>query len=378
MHVTVLINYLSHHQVPVFEAFQDRVGDFEVLVSVEVEPQRPVAARFGRLSVIRQRAWTFHPAWRHVAGFRDRMNVHVPYDTLAWLWRLAPQVVVSYELGMRSLLSTLFCRLRPRTRLVLVQNLSERTEQNRGPVRRLLRHHLLRRAQVVTCNGASARRYLESLGVPAQRIHHFPYCADPASIHRGPVRRPAAVRRRLLWVGQLSERKNAFGLWRALARWCAPRPGSRVRMTVVGEGSLEPSLRSEPLPAGLEIDFVGTRTPEQMPAIWAEHGVLVFPTLADEWGMVLEEALHSGLPVLASRHAQSAALVIEGFNGWCFDPDDARDFDQAVERMMSASEETLDRMAACARASVAGRSPAWAASLLLAAIPAVSPRSDPA
>jgi glycosyltransferase involved in cell wall biosynthesis len=372
--VVVLINYLSRHQVPVYEALGRRRGPVPILVSVDVEPQRPYKPEFGRLDVRFQKNFTFHPAWRHASGFRDRMNVHVPYDTFLQLWRLSPDVVVSYELGTRSVFSAIYRMLRPRSRLVIVLNLSEHTERSWGPVRRLIRPLLLRIADVVTVNGPSCRRYVASLGVPAAKILHFPYAAEPQCVYPGPVQRSDEHRRRLLWVGQLTERKNPLAFWRQLSRWCAAHPACPVRLTVVGEGPLRGRLAAMPLPSNLQVDFVGTFEPPHMPALWRDHGVLVFPTLADEWGMVVDEAMHSGLPVLASVHAQAGlALVEEGVNGWRFDPLDEADMHAAIDRMMATPDDALERMGERARASVADRTPEKSAELLGEAILACAP-----
>lgn len=371
----VLINYLSRHQVPVFEALAEHRGPVPILVSVDVEPQRPYKPEFGSLDVRFQKNFTFHPAWRHASGFRDRMNVHVPYDTFQQLWRLAPDIVVSYELGVRTVFSAIYRLLRPSTRLVVVLNLSEHTERSWGLPRRLLRPLLLRIADAVTCNGPSCRRYIEAMGVPSAKIGHFPYAADPSTVYHGATTRPASIRRRLLWVGQLIERKNPLPFWRQLSRWCLDHPTQSVRMTVVGEGPLRDVLARMPLASNLQVSFAGTFEPQGMPAVWRDHGVLVFPTLADEWGMVVDEAMHSGLPVLASVHAQATlALVTEGVNGWRCDPEDEADLYAAIDRVMLACDAALDRMAEQARAGVASRTPQHSAALLDGVIRGCEPR----
>ena len=80
---------------------------------------------------------------------------------------------------------------------------------------------------------------------------------------------------------------------------------------------------------------------------------MVFPTLADTWGLVVNEAMAMGLPVLGSIKSQAVTELIEdGVNGWWFDPTSPRDMDRAVDRALQASGETLARMAerAAARA----------------------------
>ena len=77
---------------------------------------------------------------------------------------------------------------------------------------------------------------------------------------------------------------------------------------------------------------------------------MVFPTLADTWGLVVNEAMAMGLPVLGSIKSQAVMELIEdGVSGWWFDPMSPRDMDRAVDRALQASRETLSRMAERAR-----------------------------
>ena len=84
----------------------------------------------------------------------------------------------------------------------------------------------------------------------------------------------------------------------------------------------------------------------------------MFPSLADEWGLVPIEAMASGLPVLGSVLAQSVeAEVTEGRNGWIFDPHDSKSMDDAIGRALSCSRPKLIEMGADALRSVAHISP---------------------
>ena len=67
--------------------------------------------------------------------------------------------------------------------------------------------------------------------------------------------------------------------------------------------------------------MVGEQEPDALPALFAAADAFVFPTLADEWGVVVNEALAAGLPVLGSVHSQAVEeLCAEGETGWIFDP----------------------------------------------------------
>jgi glycosyltransferase involved in cell wall biosynthesis len=61
-----------------------------------------------------------------------------------------------------------------------------------------------------------------------------------------------------------------------------------------------------------------------MPAIYRSADVLVFPTAEDVWGLVVNEALWSGLQVIASRHAGCAPELLAADH--LFDPASEREF----------------------------------------------------
>ena len=77
------------------------------------------------------------------------------------------------------------------------------------------------------------------------------------------------------------------------------------------------------LPANLKLTLLGDVAYEDVPSLMADADLLAFPTLADEWGLVVNEAMAAGLPVLASCRAQAAEeMVTDKENGWLFDPAD--------------------------------------------------------
>jgi glycosyltransferase involved in cell wall biosynthesis len=369
--VALLINYITKHQEATFLEALRWLPNLTFLLSVLIEPQRDYDPELSHLNVRLQRTFTLRRKWRHQSGFADDQYVHFPIDTLGRLRQLQPDVIVSYELGMRSVMSAAYRLMHRRSRLVLAVFVSEHTERSWSSLRVRFRKKLLRVADVVTYNGSSGKRYLESLGVPTSKLRLLPYAAHPATIYHGPTEREPSIRRRLLYVGQLTARKAPVRMLEVLSRWCRSHTDRVIQISMVGRGPLQHAIESGEYPDNLEVTMLGSVAPTQMPAILAQHGVMVFPTLADEWGLVVDEALHSGLPVLSSEYAQSTLdLVIDAQNGWRFRPDVGDEFYAAVERMMQVDLAELDRMAARGRAVVAQRTPLWAGERLAEAVQA--------
>src|SRR6185437_4615437 len=130
--VALLTNFIAPYRLPLFQALQNRVRRLDILVSVPTEPNRPWIATFDELNVILQRNITFRSSWRHPTGFSERIYLHCPYDTLPQLLRLRPDVLISGELGLRTLQASFYKALNPGCQFVIWATLSEHSEQGRG------------------------------------------------------------------------------------------------------------------------------------------------------------------------------------------------------------------------------------------------------
>jgi glycosyltransferase involved in cell wall biosynthesis len=231
--------------------------------------------------------------------------------------------------------------------------LSERTEESRGFIREVLRRWLLKRVDAVYVNGASGSRYIRSLGYSGV-ISIVPYVADNAAFLDPGIRRRDDTLR-LLYTGQLIERKGLNLFLQQLSRWCSVHQEKRVLLSVVGSGEQLDQLRQIELPPNLQIDFKGSMRFEELPSQYHGAELYVYPTLADEWGLVVNEAMMAGLPVLGSRFSQAVEeLVEDGVNGWVFNPTDEHDTYNAIERALQVDTKTLEAMSEHAVHTVAG------------------------
>ena len=377
MRVALLTNFIPPYRKPLFEELALRVGDLRVFVSVASESNRHWQPDWSGLDVIVQRTVSRRRVWRHPQGFKDVTYVHFPYDTLWQLWRYRPSVVLSAELGLRSLQAALYRRLVPSSRLLLWATLSDHTEHGRGRLRQWLRRWLFRQADGVLVNGDSGRRYVRRFGVTDRRIFTANQTFAVGEFFDLPVTRPAAGAHRLLCVGQLIPRKGVDVLLGALARWGNANPGQRVELQVAGDGEQRAQLEALPLPANVVVEYLGNQDYNQLKAVYADAGILAFPTLADEWGLVVNEAMAAGLPVLGSLYGQSVEeLVTEGETGWTFRPDFPDEIDAALGRALATPPDELDRMRAAARERAARVTPQSVAASICSGIEHVTGADD--
>ena len=87
----------------------------------------------------------------------------------------------------------------------------------------------------------------------------------------------------------------------------------------VGSGSQEAALRTRASTLGHEliVHFQGFARQSELPQLYRSAKIFLFPTQADVWGVVANEACAAGLPVIVSPHAGVAnELVVDGQNGY--------------------------------------------------------------
>ena len=342
--VALLTNFVAPYRVPLFRYLASRLGALKVFISTEMGADRSWPVDWGDVDVEVLRTWTVRETSRHPHAFDDPSFVHFPYDTLLRLRREDPDVVISGQLGASSLFAAAHCRFHGRTKLVLWLTLSEVSEFGRGSFRRALRRFLLARADAVMVNGESGARYAHSLGTPESKIFRVHQAIDSPMFAAPPRNSPESTLH-LLFVGSPEPRKGLEPFLRRLAHRAAAHPEHSIELRVAGTAVGDLEATPPELPSNFRIDWLGNVPYEQMPGLYADADLLVFPTLADEWGLVANEAMSAGLPVLGSVYSQAVVeLVVDGRTGWTFRPDDDDECKAALDRVLATPREALRAM----------------------------------
>jgi glycosyltransferase involved in cell wall biosynthesis len=317
-----------------------------------MESNRRWRTDWGALKVIVQRTLSVPSRGRDGNGFHEDKEIHIPYDTLPQLAGFRPDAIVAAEFGMRTMQAALYKCFAPRTRLIVWATISEITERYRGPLRRLIRQAILTVTDGVLVNGRSGARYLESLGYAPEKIHLVPQATDN-SLFAGPATRPADPVRKLLYAGQLIERKGLVYLHEQLIRWCGLHPDRKIVWTLVGTGPLRETILGWERPENYGLELLEEVPFRDLAELYRRADLFALPTLADEWGLVVNEAMIAGLPVLGSVYSQAVEdLVTDGLDGWTFRPDHPEEVFGALDRALSCNAEELDTMRAHAIATV--------------------------
>lgn len=174
--------------------------------------------------------------------------------------------------------------------------------------------------------GSSALNYALKLGIEESMIWKTGNVIDNAHFaHCKILRLPdgySLPSRFFLSVSRLSPEKNIDGLLLAFEQYC--QRGGLWDLCIVGTGP-EESILKDSVPKTLEqrVHWLGWRSYHELPFIYQCASCLVLPSRIEPWGLVVNEAMAAGLPVLVSRACGCLPeLCLRGINGYDFDPDD--------------------------------------------------------
>jgi glycosyltransferase involved in cell wall biosynthesis len=157
----------------------------------------------------------------------------------------------------------------------------------------------------------------------------------------------AALRREYGWgddvvvvgyTGKLIGRKGAEDLVDAVAM--LQREGLPVALMLIGEGRNRPMLETRIREHGMKwTAFTGFKNQSELAACYTCLDMFVLPSRFDSWGLVLNEAMVFGLPVIATTMVGAALDLIElGQNGYVYDAGDVRGLASAIGELVRSPE----------------------------------------
>jgi 1,2-diacylglycerol 3-alpha-glucosyltransferase len=130
-------------------------------------------------------------------------------------------------------------------------------------------------------------------------------------------------------------------------------------LVLLGDGPLRKTLETQLSALGLHdhVFLPGFKQYPELPAYYALADVFIHASTTEQWGLVVNEAMASGLPVLVSKRCGCAAdLVQEGMNGFIFDPYNTEDLAQLMLKV-TALDFPLSKFGSMSRQIIANWGP---------------------
>lgn len=200
--------------------------------------------------------------------------------------------------------------------------------------------------------GQAGREYALSLGASPGMVFGMPNATDLDPYDRAVLsaRLRGEERRAILFVGRISRGKGVWDLLEAYGRLSEAR---RPPMWLIGDGPDRGAVEKFVHASGwVAVKVLGPLLPEELPRFYAEAGIFVFPSYGEPWGMVLNEAAASGLPIIASSTAGGTIEIVEnGVSGYIIPPKDVAALASHLEQLIGDPEQR-QRMGRAARRKI--------------------------
>ena len=229
---------------------------------------------------------------------------------------------------------------------------------------------LFRLVDCFVAYGSRSRDYLISLGAPRNKISISYNTTDLILYSRAVSLRRArqsalkksfglSGKKVLLFYGQLIERKGILPLLQAFGTLSARQ--TDLGLLVVGNGPLEPAVRNfiaeHPLSSSVKLfPYPGEKG---IIKYFAASDLFILPSSEEVWGLVVNQALAAGLPVIATRQAGSTPdLIRHGINGLVIPDNSSGSITNGLSQILT---QDLQKMGTAATKSVRTFSPSISA-----------------
>jgi len=279
------------------------------------------------------------------------------------LSRSSPDVLLIpgyYHAG--SIAAAIWGRLRGKTNILMSESTYE--DHARIPLREFLKRCLIRCLfDYSIVGGKRTRRYMQTLGMADSRLGLFHNVVDnhffSSGVAKTRIERTAAEfslpANYFLFAGRLAPEKNIEGLLKAFAAY--QRQGGAWSLVIVGDGPLKAKLQASAASLA-NVHFAGFQRASNLVSHYAFAGCFVLPSICEPWGLVVNEAMAAGLPVIVSSRCGCADDLVErGSNGFVFDIEEKKALASYMHRVSASSQEERDRMGERSREIIRRYSP---------------------
>jgi len=202
---------------------------------------------------------------------------------------------------------------------------------------------VFQRVDGIITAGQDGRAFAMRYGVPPERVHiarhvvdveYFASEAAAARSTRETTRAELGVSGVVfVFIGRLLRGKGTGPLLAAYTAVEHELPGG-TSLLFVGDGPEEVRIARMARSEGLRVKLVGFHQKTDLPRLYAAGDVFVFPTLGDPYGLVVDEAMAVGLPIISTTAAgEILERVVDGVNGYLVPPDDPEALAGAMQRL---------------------------------------------
>jgi glycosyltransferase involved in cell wall biosynthesis len=307
LRIAIVTNHPPPFRIPIYEKIGQMPDvELQVIFCSRREPNRQ---------------WKLPPLNFNHIFLRERFVtrgdnfIHNNFDVVSALKRFAPDVVVTTGFNPTYLYAFGYTLATDALHVPMTDG-TDVSEEALSTPHKLVRRFVYSRSHAFVAASEGGRRLYESYGIEPDHCFLSCLCIDNEAYLADPPDEEKKFD--FIFCGRIVEAKNPlFAL--QVASEVARRLGRRVSILFVGSGVQEEQIKNEAAqyPDLIAAEFNGFAAQHELPSLYRSARIFLFPTLADVWGVVANEACAAGLPILVSPHAGVAdELVLDGENGF--------------------------------------------------------------
>ena len=321
--VFILTNIISPYKSFLFNAL-NKLGeiDFKVFYVAETEKIR-------EWKVDRNLEFSYEVMFE---GKIDDVNfLALCFKTWRKLTQFKPDIIIIDGYSY-SACWTAFLWAKVKSRPVILWSSSNKEDRTRGYIKENIKKFLVSRCNAANVYGTKSANYLVGLGLSRGKIFIMGNVTDNDYYYKETkkfrVKKEILCKemnippRNFLYIGRFSPEKNLLFLLKSFRRISRSEKVRSWGLILVGDGPQKKEIENFIRDNNIENVFLpGFKQKEEIPKYLAVSDVFILPSVSESWGLVVNEAMAAGLPVLVSRKCGCYPdLIEEGVNGFSFDP----------------------------------------------------------
>lgn len=272
----------------------------------------------------------------------EQVSFHRLVDDLYQLLdKINPDVLAIAGYYSPSMLATLAWSLW-RQKLVVLLSDSKKDDAPRRKEREILKGWIVRQYHSALVAGQPHKHYLMDLGMSDRAIFLGYDVVENESFHPSKIK--LLTRQQLkpyfLVISRFLPRKNLQFVISAYANYRKLGGSNLWDLVIGGDGQLRPQIEQQVVEQDLEncVHLLGFLQQDELLPYFAHASCFIHASIQEQWGLVVNEAMAAGLPVLVSdRCGCFQDLVLQGIDGFGFDPENMQELTNLMVKLSSGA-----------------------------------------
>lgn len=332
--VVLITEIIAPYRIPLFNHMAKHYANFTVLFLKKSNYQREWKVEEDNI------AFDYHVLSGGYIPTKHGSPLYINHGVKKLLAALKPDVIVCGGYNHTAFLSALMYAKIHKVEYILWVESTLQDNRMKSSLKSYFKKKLIEQADRFVVPGTASKTYLTSFDVPERLIwvapnsidnHHFSTVAVHGSLES------VSVETVMVCVSRLVEHKGVMDLLQAVYRL----QNHSIELHIIGSGPDTALLKTFiDMHQMKNVTLHGFLQQDELPRMLGRADIFVLPTRSDPWGLVVNEAMSTGLPVIVSDKAGCEKdMVIDGYNGFRFKAGNIESLMRAIQRYVESSVE---------------------------------------